>query len=204
MAATKLKRKVSGAFQAATGAAVKYGLIDQSKGQLSTTDLYRDYKLAYSEEDKLTAMRKALLTPPMYQQLYDKFYGRKLPEDILDKLLIREFNVREADANKVAGYLVTGLKDLGLVGEDGTLNGQAGANPEETADDEIVDETVSELANADHEPPLPADASKYVVVIKGPGMKSEIQLLEPDDLLIVDAMLKKVRNKLEAAVEDAS
>lgn len=199
MAATKLGRTVSGAFKAVVNAAMKYGLVDSNRGKLSITELYRDYKLAYSDDDKRAALRKALLTPGCYESLYNRFLGEKLPGDILDKLLIREFDVRESDASRVAGYFIDGAKELGLLGEDGVLSGQADSGEDE-GEGENEDEDGSE---DDGEVELPSTAAKYVVSIRGPGMKSEIQLLEPDDLLIVDAMLTKVRKKLEAMEAEA-
>ena len=161
----------------------------------SITELYRDYKLAYSDDDKRAALRKALLTPGCYESLYKRFLGEKLPDDILDKLLIREFDVRESDASRVAGYFIDGAKELGLLGEDGVLSGPADSGEGEG---EGEDEDEEDGSEDDGEIELPSTAAKYVVSIRGPGMKSEIQLLEPDDLLIVDAMLTKVRKKLEA------
>ena len=200
MCATHMKRKVSGAFMAAVGAAVKFGLVETSKKQLTITELYRDYKLAYSDADKQMALKKALLTPPVYERLYARFHGQELPVAILDKLLIREFDVSEADASKVSGYFVDGARDIGLLGDDGVLNGLN--SDEDKDDDKDRDEEFDEIPedefdDADDQPVK----SRYIVSIRGPGMKSEIQLLEPDDLLIVDAMLTKVRRKLEAAEE---
>ncbi|MBC8357211.1 MAG: hypothetical protein H8E66_35015 [Planctomycetes bacterium] len=200
MCATHMKRKVSGAFMAAVGAAVKFGLIDTSKKQLAVTELYRDYKLAYSDADKQAALKKALLAPPVYERLYARFHGQELPVAILDKLLIREFDVAESDASKVAGYFVDAARDVGLLGDGGVLNGLQSDDDEGDGDDGFDDDSDDEFdAGRDQ-----SVKTKYIVSIRGPGMKSEIQLLEPDDLLIVDAMLTKVRRKLEAAEESGA
>ena len=197
MCATRLDRKTGGAFKSLTGAAVKYGLIEVKKQELSTTELFAEYKLAYSDADREQALRQALLLPPTFQKLYERFSGKELPVKILDKLLIREFGVAQADASKVGSYFVDGAKSTGMLGENNILNGAAANDESDDESDGAEDED-----RAFEDEAIPPTGDKYTVSIRGPGMRSEIQLLEPDDLLIVDAMLKKVRNKLEAIAEE--
>src|SRR5437867_10041615 len=74
MAANRMGRKGtnSGAFSALVGAAVKYGLIDVRKSLLSTTARYRDYKLAYNEDQRVQALRGAFLNVPLFQRISDR------------------------------------------------------------------------------------------------------------------------------------
>ncbi len=104
--AEKMGLKVSGSFQALIGAAKKYGLAETSRGQLTITGLYREYKHAYSDEEAAKVLRKAFLGVPLFQKAYDRFRDSKLPIDILDRVLIREFDVDEAMASRVVGYLL--------------------------------------------------------------------------------------------------
>jgi hypothetical protein len=60
-AADQMGNKVGGAFKALIGAAVKYNLVSYSKGQIKTEPFYQDYKLAYSEDQKAEALRRAFL-----------------------------------------------------------------------------------------------------------------------------------------------
>ncbi|HZQ42192.1 MAG TPA: hypothetical protein VFA99_03030, partial [Acidobacteriaceae bacterium] len=103
MCAQRMSRKHgSGAFNSLINAAVKHGLVDSKRGNLSTTPLYsRDYKHAYSDTQRMEALRRAFLNVPLFKRIHERFVGKALPEDILDKLLIREFEVPEDLARRV-------------------------------------------------------------------------------------------------------
>ena len=185
MCAANMNRAAgSGAFQSLVSAAGKYGLVEASKGKITTTDRYRTFKHAYSAEEKQELLRAAFLDIPVFSQLLDRFHGKQVPEAILSKLLIREFDVSERDANRVASFFLDGLSMIGATnGEPQPLAGNGSS--------------VEELPRATPSTPIDSliattDSQElYVISIVGPGLRHEIKLQEPEDLLIVDAILKK-------------
>jgi hypothetical protein len=190
--------KVSGAFQAQIGGAVKYGLIASSKGTLSITQLYKDYKLAYTDEDAQSVVQRMFLNVPVFRSVYEKFVGSKLPTDILDKFLIKEFGVEENIASRVAGYLVDGARMGKLIGEDGTVVGGKTDITPRVPDPEQPQEDDSK---GKLDPPPALNTNEYSVHFRGPGMDSKITVHDEDDLAIVLATLNKVKKKLGEAIQ---
>jgi len=188
MAAEKMGRKVSGAFSAVVSAAVKYSLISSKEGRLSTTPVFRDIKLAYSEEEKRRHIRKALLSPPIFEAISKRFGGRELPIDHFDRLLIREFNVSDDIAPRVAAYFIDGARQAGLLNPDNSLGDSFGSMHEsgEEEDKETFDSTPAASKDA------PEEAGSYSVTFRGPGLSSTVTLSDESDLAIVEAMLKKI------------
>lgn len=210
MAAEKLNKKLSGAFQALVGSAVRYGLITSKKGQLEISGLFRDHKLAYSKEEADVALTLAFLTPPLFRNIFDRFEGRELPVSHFEKLLIREFEVPDQISSRVSKYFLDGAKQCALLGADNQLKaGSAGGpdtseNSEDDIDDSIDGDTPDNdesVSNIDKSQDVIKEDGKFSVRIRGPGMDSLILVNEEEDLLIIKAMLKKVEKKLIAVEE---
>jgi hypothetical protein len=120
-AAKKLDRKVSGSFKAIIGSAVKFGLLTSKRELLSTTTLFKRIKHAYDKQEELLFHREAFLSPPLFTQICRKFRSRELPVQMLDIMLIREFNVEEINAQGVAKAFVEGCKMVGLLDENNIM-----------------------------------------------------------------------------------
>ncbi len=119
--ARKLDRKVSGSFKAIVGSAVKFGLLTSKRELLSTTTLFRRIKHAYDKQEELLFHREAFLTPPLFTQLCRKFRQRELPVQMLDVMLVREFDVEEINAAAVAKAFAEGARAVGLLDEHNTV-----------------------------------------------------------------------------------
>jgi len=208
MAAERLNRKEGGAFTALVSAATKYGLISSKSGKLTVQQVYRDYKLAYNDAEKRSALRAALLSPPMFLAIYERFEGKPLPVEHFEKLLIREFDVPQEQASKVSTYFLEGADQAGLIEAGNVL--AAIASPSDVAGSEpsggLADDDESRgaplppsQAVAKTDPLGPID---YAITFKGPGLNSTIVVAEEEDLLIVEAMLKKVKKALTARLDD--
>lgn len=208
MAASKLSKKVTGAFNALLSAAAKYGLVETRKQKVQTTDLFREHKLAYTPARAQEVLRTSFLRVPLFQQLVARFESKQLPLDILEKLLIRELAVPDDVASRVAMYFVEGAREVGLLEGDNTLRtekttGDSDAARDDNDDqakdqDDVNEQTASARGRGDSA----SNVSHYSVLIRGPGMNSEIRIVEAEDLDIVDAMLKKVKRKLEILESD--
>jgi hypothetical protein len=199
MCAEKLGMKVGGGFRGRVTAATKYGLITNTRGQIETTQLYRDYHLGYSKEEKIHIMRSAFLHVPLFNEIYMKFKDQKLPTDIFDRLLIREFSVNEQVASRVSKYFIEGAKASELLNPDNTFWESSADDSSYDDEDSTGDEDENEEIEAENNVEIvdpPVDSTTYTVRITGPGINSVIAINDEDDLDIVNVMLNKVKKKL--------
>lgn len=207
MAAERLGRKVSGAFQALASATVKYGLAESKSQKLTLTNLYKDYKLAYTTEESNQKLRQALLSPPIFQGIYERFAGKEIPVAHFEKLLIREFSIPDDWGSRIASYFIEGAKQCGLLGENNRLidlvNKIAEAqNQAENSSQENNSPTNTQPSTFHaqvQEKEAITHSKNYVVRVTGPGINSTIEVNEVEDMLIVQAMLKKVEKALQGA-----
>lgn len=208
MAAERLNRKVSGAFSALVSAAIKFGLVVSKSQKLSTAASYKDYKLAYTPEESSEKLRQVLLSPVLFQNIYERFAGKEIPITHFEKLLIREFEVPEDWASRIGSYFIEGAKQSGLLGENNRLIDKV---PSESSSEEALINATSDnsletsvRATQPSQPQEKDDAVSahqkvYVVRVTGPGINSTIEVHETDDMLIVQAMLKKVEKALQSS-----
>jgi hypothetical protein len=199
-AAHHMGNKVGGAFSALIAAAVKFGLVSNTKGKLKTEPLYQDYKLAYSELEKQAALRRAFLSAPLFAAIAKRFEGQVLPAHF-EKLLIREHHVSEDFASRIVGYFTEGAKESGIIAPDGTVN----SNPQNITGEGALVAGAEDLIGPINTPPElkpPTDTSTafirgYTVRVTGPGIDSTIAIKDEEDLEIVEVTLKKVRKLLK-------
>lgn len=207
-AAQKMQRKVSGGFMVISSSAQKFKLVNFEKGLITTTEEYKLIKHSYTNSERLDLLRKSFLSPQVFSLLYERFKGKELPTEMLDKILIREFGVEESTAGRVAGYFVDGLKTYGLLNGSTVLgleqeqteasliqNNSKAEEPEIKA---VEEQSVQQKAEA-----LNTDASftdlnlvSFELEIAGPGINTKVTIADEEDLLIVEAMLKKIRKVL--------
>lgn len=197
--AQQMKKKDSGAFRALVSAADKYGLVSNNRGDLSTTELFREYKLAYSEKDENEVLKKAFLGVSLFQKITDRFKSTKIPTGFFDKLLIKEFGVNDQIASRVSKYFIDGAKLVGILNEDGTLSVKDTAKMEgqEANDETSVNKKQAPDARGVMDVNIHKGSDAYSVTISGPGIDSRIEVHEEEDLHLVDALLARVRKKLQ-------
>lgn len=217
--AHKMGLKMSGAFATKIGTTVKYELITNEKGKLQITELYKLIKNAYDEDERKKFETDSFLKPVVFDKLYERFKGSELPTNVLSKLLIREYDVEEKQATSVARYFIDGMKHLGLLDENNFLSNKLDQETDQDYEEfeEENESAVSTKLNYknDYSQDKPTaqilhienrndttnlverEPTDFIVHIIGPGMDSQIVIKEEEDLLIVDAMLKKVKKKLE-------
>jgi len=201
--ADKMGKSVSGAFKALVSAADKFGLINNQRGDLTCTELFNEYKHAYSEEEEKSLLRKAFLSSGVFANLYDRFRGRKVPTDILDRMLVREFEVPPQLASRISGYFVKGAREVGLLDTDNQLFDNVQDNERELQDESVQpDDSDASMKKQDvdniaAEAEIPGNTPDvYSVRFVGPGLNTTIEVTESYDLLIVDAVLNKIKMKL--------
>lgn len=204
MCAEQMGRKVGGGFNSIVSAATKFGMITKTRGQLAITELFKDYHLGYSNEEKSEILRSSFLHVPLFHEIYERFKNQILPIKILDRLLIREFNVNQQDASRVSKYFIDGSKATELLNSDNsfcTVNlDLPDSHPEEKIDKSEAntsqDQTHSIINTTSPTSTEDLNNDEFTVRISGPGINSTLTIKEEDDLDIVEVMLKKVRKKL--------
>ena len=204
--ADAMGNKIGGAFRALIYSAQKYGLLTYSKGRVTTEPLYQEYKLSYTEAQKQEALRKAFLSVPLFDSLAKRFNGQVLPPHF-EKLLIREHEVIEEMAARVAEYFTEGGRDSGIVSGAGSVNaGQLNTTISPATGGASLQAHAAAASTASatlSESPQnsPVTVRGYTVRVTGPGIDSTIAIKDEDDVLIVESMLKKVRRLLAAEDE---
>ncbi len=207
--ADKMQRKISGGFMVIISSAQKFNLVNFEKGIIAVTENYKLIKHAYTNTEKLNFLKKSFLAPQVFNILYERFKGKELPVEMLDKILIREFEVEEITAGRVAGYFTDGLKacDL-LIGNNVIADAAEKVSVVEGSIQEIQpqQEPLDEKENS--EPALmQPDASFspvkssistgcYEVQLSGPGIHTTLNLETEEDLLILEAIIKKIKKIL--------
>ena len=105
--------------------------------------------------------REAFLAPPLFTQLCRKFRNRELPIQMLDVMLIREFNVEEINAQTVAKLFVDGCHMCGILDEGNIM-----------ADIDIINNKAPKRTIATPAPPI----SSYHPI----AITDETQLIPPE------------------------
>lgn len=194
--ASKMNKKMSGAFHALIGAATKFGLINRKQGNLYLTDSYEKMKLSYTEEEKQDFLQEFFLNVPSFKEIFLKYHNVKLPISILDKALVKEFGVDKKLSKRVAKYFIDGAKEVNLLNEDNTFNRIGNANESLEKNENISQikqiKKTGELIEEDY-----SGSDKFIVHIFGKGMNSTIEIKEIEDLDIVNAMLNKVKKNIK-------
>ena len=194
--ANKMGKKVSGAFTALIASASRYGLLNRNKGVLSTTELYRNYKLSYDDVEKRQNLKRMFLEPPIFSELVNKFSGIELPTDQLHLVLVREFGIPDNMGTKVAMYFIEGAKQCGLLNENNIIVSNDSNNLNQDSNEDIDDKDEVKSQNFKESVNLEKNETQktnnYNIRIRGPGMDSLIDINDADDIEIVKIMLKKI------------
>lgn len=201
--ADKLGKKNSGAFNNLLNAAVKFGLIKRKKGILSTTDLYDNIETSYSEEEENNYLIKAFLNPVLFNSVYEKYKDTVLPVDILENILIREFEVDQRVAKQVSGYFKTGAKATKLLNDDNTfVKINSDDNNIQESNKESAGGTEQVLIKNKEELGSQQKNSNYFINITGPENFSFSTIIKNKDNVdalsgIIEFIKSKITNKAE-------
>lgn len=190
------KNARSGAAATALGTLRMFGLVIKAPGRKdAVSEELKKFKYTPYEHEKSELVDGWLRKPKLFSIILDK-YNNKLPsEAALRYELIQEFGFTENAADKFLKTLNDSISFAGsFEAED-----PEGSGPEST--DEKLVEQMASGAGASAQPQVSNTAldltvsedQQYVIQITGPGMNTQIEINEEDDLLVVDAILKKVR-----------
>lgn len=219
LAAEKLGRKISGAFSTLVASTAKYGLIENKSGKLSICPLYRSYKLAYTPDEAMKYLREAVLSPPLFHAIFERFHGQRLPIEHFEKMLIREFEVPEDFSSRVASYFLEGVKQAGLLSGENYLTAlslapDVGSGETSIEEDDVVRASnqpeVASTAVAEARPRAAAGGAvigvspdDFWINIRGPGMNFSIEIQDVDDLELVRSTLRKIERAIKIVENEA-
>ena len=210
LAADRIGMKVSGAFAALQSASVKHGFISRSSDRLEVTSLYKEYKLAYTDEEANDVLIQALMNVPLYDQILKRFNGAELPVSHLDRLLIREFDVPEKMSSRIKKYITDTTSQLGLIDSNNILR-VPGEDRDDTptGEDNVVAVTSGGpmvvpryQRGEDLQRQSGPTSESYTIHVRGPGMDSVVTIDTKFDIEIVELILKKIAIELEAENEE--
>lgn len=129
--ADKMSRSAgSGGFNTIVSAAVKFGLVKQTKGFIEAMPIVKSIKLAYDEDEKARYYTEAFLTPPVFKNLVERFAGEILPIEVLAKMLAKEFDVDMNASSAIAKQFIEGAKFAGLLSASNEVAKLEGADAE--------------------------------------------------------------------------
>ncbi len=204
MAAEKLGKKVSGAFSAIISAAVAFGLLINNRGQLDITNLFKNYKLAYTPEEEIRELRTAFLTPQLFIEIVERFNNKSLPLSHFEKLLIKEFNIPDNYSSRVERYFIDGAKKCEILSDDGFIN-YRGLQEDNFLEEPIISDKESPSTAPALSPPTyeqqktlewNKENQNYSILITGPNTNVNLVINDEDDLAIIDITLKKIKRML--------
>ena len=99
--------------------ALKYGLLERpSPGQIKPTDLARKIVRPQDPEDKLNALRQAVMKAPVVSDVYAKYRSENLPDtEFLVNTLVDSFNVPREQVSQFITVFTKTLKEAELLEE---------------------------------------------------------------------------------------
>ncbi|RYE36368.1 MAG: hypothetical protein EOP42_03630 [Sphingobacteriaceae bacterium] len=203
--ATKMQRKISGGFMVIVSSAQKFNLISFEKGIITISDDYKLIKHSYTNSERIGFLQKAFLAPQVFSILFNRFKGKELPVEMLDKILIREFGVEEITAGRVTGYFIDGLKAYGLMNgnkliEDESNNHEKFDKSVDQIESTVKSETISNTIASDKTDTSftnqKSENNQYEVQLTGPGISTKLNLEIEEDILILEAIIKKLRKSI--------
>lgn len=103
--------------------ATQYNLLEmKSKEGYKPTDIFKKIYKPLNETEKKTAEIQALISPPLYLGLIEKFRGKQLPAvGGLAILLYRNYKVAEDASSKAARIFLENLEHLKVIDEENVL-----------------------------------------------------------------------------------
>jgi hypothetical protein len=173
-----------------------FGLLDRNKGQYTPSQL----GLRLLQEESPVDLRAAFLTPPLYQEIYDKYRAtdNRVPA-LLAEILVAEHGISEAaKADADAAFRSSGLY-AGVLDEGGRiLDGQPNWSSSSAHVDEAPEHPV---ANSGREP-LDGQRAPYHIPLSG-GRIAELSVPFPLNQIDIK-LLKGYVDLLEQSVESGA
>ena len=199
--ADHLGKKVGGSFRSQVSSATKYNFITTKKGMLVTTPHYKKLSLAYNEEEKIQLLQESFFEIPVFKSIYERFVNGKLPVNTLDRILIREFEVPDRIAGRIANYFITAAQEASLLNADNSFIKLDEYNGDEN-DEQELEGNNNDIRQKNIIPASKVRGSNnYMITISGPGIQFEKEVGSEDDFIIVNAIIENIRKQIKQKSE---
>lgn len=108
----------AGPFTVEISSGKKYGFLEGSSGRLQVTDLARKVLRPQNPDEKLEAIRAAVLKAPTISEVYNHYRGENLPdEQFYDNTLVDTFKIPETKLGEFKLILKENLQKANLLDE---------------------------------------------------------------------------------------
>lgn len=108
-----------GSFRGKLSSLIKFGLIKYDENDnVLLTDLGKKIANAYTTEIGNKLLFKAFINIPEFKEIVEKFRDRRLNLEILDKILILEYNVDKKHVVRVKKSIINSLGYIGVLNEE--------------------------------------------------------------------------------------
>lgn len=107
-----------GAFKGKISSLLKYNLIDSKDNEIFLTNLAINILNSYDEEEEKKLLFKSFINISLFNQLIDRFKNSGINLDILDKILIREYEIDNKNVKKVSKCIIKSLEFLEILDKE--------------------------------------------------------------------------------------
>jgi len=158
--------------------------------------------LSYTDQERENLLISSFLSPLVFSRLYERFKGKELPVSMLEKMLIKEYDVDDNAASRIKKYFIDGSKMVGLLDTQNRLRSVNLTTESEevsiVSSEELQkpSETSNSFNENSHLISL-SDLDEYIFHITGPGLNSRIAIREEEDFIILEAMIRKIKRKFD-------
>ena len=111
---------ITGAFNVEVSSAKKYGFLASEGGKLVVTDRARKAIAPQSMNDRINALREAILAAPDISDVYNFYRGESLPDDrFLMNALTDRFHIPNDKVNEFLAIFLESIRSAELIDESG-------------------------------------------------------------------------------------
>jgi len=110
---------------------------------------------------------------------------------MLDKILIREFDVPQNSAGRIATYFINSATEVNLLNPDSTFQKFDGSIKH---DEETISEKPNDDATGSFSQGRQNAQKQFSISIDGPGIKFNKDIMNLNDFVIINAILESIKN----------
>lgn len=164
-----------GAFKGKISSLLKYNLIDSKDNEINLTNLAINILNSYDAKEEKKLLFKSFINISLFNQLIDRFKDSGINLDILDKILIREYEIDNKNAKKVSKCIIKSLDFLEILDkETGNFDKSILNNFYDIKEAEIADKSVEQEKKKDVVKDLKKEFSVIQKVVPKFGLRNDI------------------------------
>ncbi len=190
-----------GAFKGKISSLLKYNLIDSKENEINLTTLAINILNSYDAKEEKRFLFKAFINISLFNQLIDRFKDSGINLNILDKILIREYEIDNKNVKKVSKCIIKSLDFLEILDkETGNLDKSIINNFYDIREVEVLDISVEQEIKKDVIKDLKHEVPKNKKIESKIGLENDIYELFVYFASKLDPIDKSL-NKIEEIIE---